>query len=520
VPSAPPSYLAVDLGATSGRAVLGTLRPGPDGVRVALREVHRFATPAAVEHGRLAWDHERLWAEVREALARALALAPALRAVSVDSWALDYVPLDGDGRPLRRPYAYRDPRTHGRLAHIVGRVGGADALYGRTGTQFLDINTLPQIAADVEDEPALVARTRTRLFVADYLLYRLSGVAVAERTLASCSQLLDAATGDWAADVIRAVGDDPARWPPVVPPGTVLGPVGADALPAGFTPPHGRLPLVVAGCSHDTAAAVAAVPADDAAPWAFVSSGTWFLVGAERPRPLLTPGARQAGFTNEAGFGGTVRLLKNRTGFWVLEECRRAWAAAGAHPAYDALVAAAAACPPPAGVLDLDTPAFGAPGDMPARVDAACRAAGLVPPATPAACTRLIVESLAAATARALAELEALTGERAAVVHLVGGGARNALLAQRLADACGRPVAAGPDEAAALGNVLAQARATGDLGDDDGAVRAAARRSATVREFRPAGPAAAEPPGPAVGAPSGPVPAVPASVPAAARAAR
>jgi rhamnulokinase len=519
VPSAPPSYLAVDLGATSGRAVLGTLRPGPDGVRVALREVHRFATPAAVEHGRLAWDHERLWAEVREALARALALAPALRAVSVDSWALDYVPLDGDGRPLRRPYAYRDPRTHGRLAHIVGRVGGADALYGRTGTQFLDINTLPQIAADVEDEPALVARTRVRLFIADWLHYQLSGVAAAERTLASCSQLLDARTGAWADDVIRAVGDDPARWPPVVAPATVLGPVRADALPAGHAP-AGHTPLVVAGCAHDTAAAVAAVPADDAAPWAFVSSGTWFLVGAERPRPLLTPGARQAGFTNEAGFGGTVRLLKNRTGFWVLEECRRAWAAAGEGAAYAALLADAAAGPPPEGVLDLDAPAFADRGDMPAKVAAACRLAGIAPPATPGACARLVLESLAAGTARALAELESLTGGRAATVHLVGGGARNALLAQRLADACGRPVAAGPDEAAALGNVLAQARATGDLGDDDGAVRAAARRSATVREFRPAGPAAAEPPGPAVGAPSGPVPAVPASVPAAARAAR
>ena len=474
-------YLALDLGATSGRAVVGTL--DADGSRMRLEEVHRFPTLLVEDAGHLHWDFEALWAEVRTGLARALALTPDLRAVSVASWAVDYLPLDADGVALRRPYAYRDPRAQGRLEQVLDRLGGADALYARTGTQFLPFNTLSQVVADLADEPATVARTSTRLLIADALLHRLSGVAEAERTMASTTQLLDARTGGWAHDLIAAIGDEPARWPRVVAPGTVLGPLLADAVPAGALP-AGAAPLVVAGCSHDTAAAVAAVPASGDAPWAYVSSGTWSLVGAELDAPVLHADARAAGFTNEGGLDGTIRFLKNRTGMWVLEECVREWAPAGERPGYEALFAAARAEPPSARTLDLDAPAFAARGDMVARIEAACRAAAAPVPATRGALVRLVLDSLADGYRRTLDELEALTGTRAAVIHVVGGGARNALLNQLTADACARPVVAGPDEATALGILLVQARALGDLRDGL-SVRTAARASSACTEFAP-----------------------------------
>ncbi|AHG89392.1 Carbohydrate kinase, FGGY [Gemmatirosa kalamazoonensis] len=464
-----PSYLAIDLGASSGRAVVGTLR---DGV-MEMREVHRFRTPLVEAEGHLWWDAEALWGEVRRGLALAREASPAVRSVSVDSWAVDYVPLGTDGEPLRRPYCYRDPRTRGRLDEAVKRAGGADALYERTGIQFLELNTLPQIVADLLDEPALVARTAKRLLIAEWLLYKLSGRMVAERTNASTTQLLDARTGRWAEDLIRAVGDDPARWPDVVPPGTALG-EAIDAMGV----------LVIASCAHDTAAAVAAVPASPARQWAYVSSGTWSLVGAELDAPMLAPEARRAGFTNEAGLDGTVRFLKNRTGMWALEECLRAWEAEdGARPAYDALVAAAASSPSHV-TLDLNAPAFGERGDMPARIAEACRAQGHDAPDTRGAVVRLILDSLAASYADTLAELDALTGRRTDDVHVVGGGARNALLNQLTADACGRRVLAGPEEATVLGNLLVQARTMGDLAPGS-TVRDAARRSARLTEYTP-----------------------------------
>src|SRR5213083_33304 len=349
----PPSYLAIDLGASSGRAVLGTLERLPQGWRVATREVHRFRVPMIEQAGHLYWQVDAMWDEVRTALAAALELAPALQSVSVDSWAVDYVPLGADGAPLRLPYSYRDPRTRGRLAEMLRRVD-ADRLYAVTGIQFFEFNTLAQVVSDLIDEPEVVAQTHSRLLIADYFLYRLSGRPVAERTMASTTQLCDVRAGAWSQDVIRAVGDDPARWPPIVNPATILGPVLPDVLPAAARG-AGRGPLVVASCSHDTAAAVAAVPAAGDEPWAYISSGTWSLVGAELRAPILTAAARRAGFTNEVGLDETIRFLKNRTGMWVLEECLREWAAHDSPPAWDTLCAEAAASTG-GHVIDLDTP--------------------------------------------------------------------------------------------------------------------------------------------------------------------
>jgi rhamnulokinase len=481
VAPAPPSYLAIDLGASSGRALLGTLERLPQGWRVATREVHRFRVPMIEQAGHLYWDIDALWGEVRTALSAALEVEPALRSVSIDSWAVDYVPLGADGAPLRLPYAYRDPRTRGRLAEVFRRIG-ADRLYAVTGIQFLEFNTLPQVVSDLIDEPEVVARTHTRLLIADYFLYRLSGRPVAERTMASTTQLFDVRAGAWSKEVIRAAGDDPARWPAIVNSGLVLGPVLPDALPAAVRG-TGRGPLVVASCSHDTAAAVAAVPASGDEPWAYISSGTWSLVGAELRAPVLTAAARRAGFTNEVGLDGTIRFLKNRTGMWVLEECLREWRADDPGLAWETLFAEAAASSS-SHVIDLDAPQFGERGGMVARVATACRDTGVPVPETRAETCRLVLESLADGYRRTLDELEALTGARARVVHVVGGGARNRLLNQLTADACGRRVVAGPEEATALGNVLVQARALGDL-PRGVAIRDVVRASTNLSEFVP-----------------------------------
>ena len=475
-PTSTSAYLAIDLGASSGRAVLGTLEDG----RMQMREVHRFPSVLVEEGGHLCWDLEGLWQEVRRGVAEALRLAPRLRSVSVDSWAVDYVPLGADGAPLRRPYAYRDERTRGKLPELFRRVP-AEEIYARTGIQFLEFNTLPQLVVDLQEEPDLAQRTALRLLIADYFLFRLSGRVVAERTMASTTQLMDVRSGEWADPLLCAVGDDPARWPAIVPAGTVLGELREP--PAGARPP-----LVVATCSHDTAAAVAAVPATGNVPWAYISSGTWSLVGAELTTPVLSPAARAAGFTNEAGLDGTIRFLKNRTGMGVHEECMREWGEKGERPAYEGLLDAAAAAPPAAGTLDLDAPELARRGAMVARLEDACRAAGLSMPATRGTLVRLVLESLADSYRRTLAELEALTGVRAEVVHVVGGGARNHLLNQLTADACGRRVVAGPQEATALGNLLVQARALGDLAAGT-TVRDVARRSATLFEYLPGQPA-------------------------------
>jgi rhamnulokinase len=468
------SYLAVDLGASSGRAVLGTLAGG----RMSLREVHRFATPLTEDGGRLFWNLELLWAEVSRGVALALSIEPRLRSVSVDSWAVDYVPLDARGEPLRAPYSYRDPRTRGRMAEAHARVPAGE-LYARTGIQMLELNTIYQLLADRAEEWELLQRTRQRLTIADYLLYRLSGRAAIERTMASTTQLLDLASGEWATDLLERLGLPATGWPEVVEPGTVLGRLRTSE--AGET----GAPLVIASCSHDTAAAVAAVPAETNGPgWAYLSSGTWSLLGAELTAPVLTDAALAANFTNEAGLDGTVRFLRNLTGFWVLQECERQWRAEGAVFDHPTLVAEAGAAPPSAGLLDLDDSRLAERGDMLQRLRECCRDAQLAWPATRGGVVRLVLESLAARYAAALRELEALTGSAVEMLHVVGGGAQNALLCQMTADACGCRVVAGPAEATAFGNLLVQARALGDL-PAGLSLRDVVRASSTLRVHEP-----------------------------------
>ena len=472
--SAGAGYLAIDLGASSGRVVLGTL----EGDVMQLEELHRFPTPLVERNGHLYWDVDAMWADIQLALAKSFDTGVSIRSVSVDSWAVDYVPLDLHGAALRRPYSYRDTRTAGRMATAIELAGGADVLYDRTGIQFLELNTLPQVIADVRDEPGIVRETATRLLIAEYFLYRLSGVMVAEATMASTTQLVDARTGEWSLELIETIGDDIRRWPRIVAPGTVLGPLLPELVPAGVA----HAPTVLACCAHDTASAVAAVPALGDRPWAFISSGTWSLVGMELDAPVLDTAAREHGFTNEAGLDHTVRFLKNRAGMWVLEECRREWDEQGARYSHEALFRTAEESASLGGVVDLNAPEFATRGDMVRKLADACAARGVELPATHGGITRLVLESLAASHAAALDELETVTGRHVDDVHIVGGGSRNALLNQLTADRTGRRVLAGPEEATVLGNLLVQARALGDL-PPGVSVRDAARRSSRITPY-------------------------------------
>ena len=475
----PQHHLAIDLGASTGRALLGHV----DGTRIAVEEVHRFETPILEGGGHLFWDLHELEEQVIEGIRRALQAGSNVRSVSIDSWAVDYVPIGPDDAPLRDPYCYRDTRTRGMMEKAYRLVPRAE-IYATTGVQFMPINTLYQVLADHEYEAALVGQTKRRLLIADYLQYRLSGRAVAELSMASTTQLMNVRRGAWATELMEGFGIDATTWPEIVPPATRLGPV---VPPKRFGPASERAATieVVAGCSHDTACAVAAVPADETGPaWAYVSCGTWALLGVERADPLLTDGAREAGFTNEVGLDGRIRFLKNLTGLWVLQECERAWTEEGMTFDYDSLSREAAAAAPAGHVVDLDDPRFAARGDMPQTLRRYCRERGLAEPQGRGAIVRLILESMAAAFRDKLAVLERLVEQRIERLHIVGGGSQNHLLCAWTARATNRTVIAGPSEATALGNLLIQARTMGTLPAGT-SIREVVRASTDLRTYEP-----------------------------------
>lgn len=455
---------AVDLGASSGRVMLGDVAGG----RVRLTEVARFAnTPVRVQ-GTLYWDILALYQGILDGL-RAAARDGAVASVGVDSWAVDYGLLDGDGRLLGNPVHYRDARTE----RVVSPVPAA-ALYAATGIATQPFNTVFQLLAAAGT--AQLAAARTLLLIPDLVTYWLSGTFGAERTNASTTGLLTAGGAGWDLPLVARLGIRASLLPPLRDPGTIAGPLLPDVVVAtGLTPDT----LVTAVASHDTASAVAGVPARTA-DFAYISCGTWSLVGVELPEPVLTTGSYEAGFTNEAGVDGTVRYLRNVMGLWLLQECMREWGG----PSLAALLDGAAAAPALRSVVDATDPRFLAPGDMPARICAALRETGQPVPADPAAMTRCILDSLALAYRRAVRDAQLLTGRHVGVVHLVGGGAQNALLCQLTADACELPVEAGPVEAGALGNVLVQARALGLVAPDLASMRALIHAS---RTYQPGG---------------------------------
>ena len=450
---------AVDLGASGGRVMAGQV--GESGI--ALHEVHRFGNQPVTAGGTLYWDILRLLAEVRAGLEAAARQFP-LASAGIDSWGVDFGLLDETGALLGNPVHYRDVRTAGVRIPVP-----AAELYAVTGTQHLPFNTVYQLAAT-----PMLRHAATMLLIPDLLAYWLTGQVGAEVTNASTTSLFDVRAQAWATGLIEKAGLPPRIFPPLRRPGEVIGPI------LGPNGPGSPLPLIAVG-SHDTASAVAGVPAE-APGFAYISSGTWSLAGVELDAPVLTAASRAANFTNETGIDGTIRYLRNVMGLWLLQESLRAWPGAS----LGSLLDEAARLPSLRFVIDPDDPVFLPPGDMPGRIAAWLGDRGEAVPAGPAETVRCILDSLALAYRRAIAEAQSLSGRHADVVHVVGGGARNELLCQLTADATGLPVIAGPAEATCFGNVLVQARALGAAPGDLAGMRALIRSTQPLRSFSPA----------------------------------
>jgi rhamnulokinase len=464
--------LACDLGAESGRLMLGRI----ERERLSIDEVHRFPNVPLQIDGSLCWDIHALWRELQNGLHKAGALKVPIASVSADSWGLDYVLLDETNKIIEPAFHYRDARTARGVEKLRPRIDWS-TLFAETGIQFMPFNTVYQLAAESSER---LERARKLLLIGDAFNWQLSGVATTEESLASTSAIYNPRRRDWSTKVIAALGVTPKIFTPIVPSGTKLGHLRG-------TPGLGDVE-VIASCSHDTGAAVAAVPAastaDSARPWAYISSGTWSLMGVEVTQPVLTDLCRELNFTNEIGHGGTVRLLKNIVGLWTVQECRREWGRQGRDYDYATLTKMAGEVPAPGPLINPADPRFVAPGDMPGRIAKYCVETGQIPPDGVGETIRCALESLALQYRKTLRELERLTGTRLEELHIVGGGSQNRLLNQFTANATGIPVMAGPTEATAIGNVLVQAIAMGEL-DSLWTARELVRRSFEMITFEP-----------------------------------
>jgi rhamnulokinase len=450
-------YLAFDLGAESGRAVIGTL----DDARLSIEELHRFPNEPVKAGGALHWDVLRLWHEIQCGLAR----APHVDGIGIDTWGVDFALLDEAGALLQNPVHYRDQRTDGIPARVFQRVS-ADEIYESTGVQFMQINTLFQMYALSEKHPKLLKAARHFLTVPDLLNYWLTGRITCEYTNATTTQMFDARARDWAWPMLGRL-DIPAHLlQPVTQPGTVIG-------------SHGSAAVIAPAC-HDPGSAVAAILASGST--AFISSGTWSLMGTEAPEPIVTPQARAFNFTNEGGVGGTTRVLKNIMGMWLLQGCRKQWNAAD----YASLVALAKPAPDLTSLIDPDHPSFLHPEDMTSAIDSFCKSTNQRAPATQAAYVQTIFESLALKYRYVLESLSELTGETYRAIRVVGGGARNRVLNQYVADATNCRVIAGPVEATALGNLVMQLVGSGAV-DSIASGRDIVARSFPADVFEPNG---------------------------------
>jgi rhamnulokinase len=459
--------LAIDLGAETGRAVAGSF----DGEQIALEEVCRFPNRPVETAGTLHWDALRLYADVVDGIRAAGRIA----SVGIDTWGVDFGLLDRAGHLLGNPVHYRDHRTEGMLEEAFRRVPRQE-IYARTGIQFMPINTLYQLLALVRSgDPQLEAADRLLMMPA-LIAYWLCGTQADEFTDATTTQCYDPRTGAWATDVLDRL-DIPSRiFGEVVQPGTELGPLRL-ALDLGPV-------KVIAPGTHDTASAVAAVPFDTQRRPAYISSGTWSLVGIEMPHPVISSAALDSNLTNEGGVAGTFRLLKNVMGLWLLQECRRAWAGTIAELPYDDLLRLAEEAPAFVAVIDPDDERLLRPGDMPAILSRLAAENGSSLPPDPGSLTRCIFESLAVKYRWTIEQLEQVTASHIEAIHVVGGGANNRLLCQMTADACGRPVFAGPVEATAMGNLVLQAMTLGLVASLDEA-RELVRRSVLVETYEP-----------------------------------
>ncbi|MCA9238043.1 MAG: rhamnulokinase [Planctomycetales bacterium] len=478
-----PCYLAVDLGASSGRVVAGRF----DGRQLTLEEIHRFSNGPIRVGARLYWRTFQLWQDILDGLRIAgRKFGREVVSVGVDTWGVDFALLDTNDELLGAPVAYRDSRTQGALQRAFARVP-RETIFAETGLQFMELNTLYQLLAMQEAGSPALSAARRMLLMPDLFHWMLCGEKSNEQTNASTTQLYNPTRGDWSSALIEQFGLPPEIFGPVTAPGTSLGPLLKHvAEETGLS----GVKVVLPG-SHDTASAVMAAPSatkiaatGTATDWCYISSGTWSLMGVETPAPVITEDCARWNFTNEAGVAGTTRLLKNIAGLWLLQECQRVWRARGDDYSWDELTRLAAEAPPLRAAIDTNDPRLVAPADMPKTLAELCRETNQAPPATPGQTIRLALESLALRYRQVFTMLEQLTASRLERVHIVGGGTQNRLLCQMTADACGRPVSAGPIEATAIGNVMMQAIAAGDVADVVEA-REVIRRSFDMVQYEP-----------------------------------
>ena len=464
-------FLACDLGAESGRVILGVLEGG----RLGLFEKHRFATGHCTIGGTMRWDVPFFWEEIKKGVAK----AGDAESVSVDSWGVDYVWIREDEPLVTLPFHYRDGRTVGGYERLRPKVSQWQ-IYQSTGIQMMELNTLVQMHEDLLRRPHVFKESTRFLTMGDYFNSLLGGEKVIEESLASTTQMCDARTRSWSDDLISRVGVPRELFPAVVPSGTVTGSVSQDLVDdLGF----GKM-KVVATCSHDTGAAVAAVPATTGEDWAYLSSGTWSLLGVELDKPKITGESFHAGFTNELGYGGIVRFLKNIVGLWIIQECRRYWQREGRELDYDELMQLAKPHMSEDLLIRPDDTRFYAPGKMPEKIRAFCRETGQAEPCTPGGVVACVLRSLACLYAEVLEDLENITGRVIKHLHIIGGGSRNELLNKATADITGRTVLAGPVEATAIGNVLLQALTLGRINSLN-ELRQVVRDSSEVRTYKP-----------------------------------
>ena len=445
--------LAFDFGASSGRAMIGAVENG----RLTVTEVHRFSNDPVAVGGVTYWDILRLWFEVKEGIRRALREGP-VDAIGIDTWGVDFALLDKNGEMLQAPVHYRDERTVGMPEEVAKTVSPSE-LYRRTGTQFMRINTLYQLVYLKKNRPELLAQSDKMLFIPDLFAYFLTGETRAERTVASTSNFFDPRTRDFDRELLGKLGIPDRILPPLIEPGDIYGTL-SPALAQEFG--CGRIP-VLAVCTHDTASAVFAAPGKGE--FAYISCGTWSLFGTELNAPLINEKSEAARYTNEGGYAGTVRFLKNIMGLWLIQESRRQWIREGQNVSFADLEREALASRPFACFIDCDAPEFETAGNLPERVRAFCRKTGQYVPETRGEVMRCIYESLAMKYRQNLRALSGVTGRDFPVLHMVGGGIKDTLLCRMSANATGIPVIAGPAEATAMGNIAVQLIALGEIPD-------------------------------------------------------
>ncbi len=456
------TVLAVDLGAESGRVMAVHF----DGARLVTEELHRFVNPVTTISGTLYWDVLHLWRNIQQGIDKGKAHNPV--SIGVDTWGVDFGLLDRDGNLLANPVMYRDARTNGMMEAVYAKVSRRE-VFEQTGIQMMQLNTLYQMMSLVEHKSPLLDVAQTFLTIPDLLHYWLTGAKVCEFSNATTTQMFNPRTGTWARDMLGTLGIPTHILPEIVPPGTKLGSYD------GIT--------VIAPAAHDTGSAVAGVPMTHKNS-AYISSGTWSLVGLEVPNAIINDAAYEANITNEGGVENTYRLLKNVMGLWVLQQCRAQWEREGAVYTYAELAELARTTPSAHTMIDVDDARFLAPGDHPSLIRAWCEEKGIAAPESHGAMARAVLESLAVKYRITLERLTTISGQSVEVLHIVGGGSQNDLLNQLTADAAGIPVQAGPVEATVLGNAAVQLIACGELSNITQA-RQIIRESSLARDFQP-----------------------------------